>query len=114
MAKKRKTPKRRPAFKRFESSHLDPSAVCDVIESPIGDWVIWYRMSRGNWHTFTLEAPRLYVQKSAFHGAWNGSRIAMSRDMQILLEYEPEMFSKLRSKLEMVDWENRLGDWGKR
>jgi hypothetical protein len=72
-----------------------------------GDWLLWSRFTINGWHNFAVQPPAKINRKikSVFYGAWNGERLAGSRDMGLLAEHHPDIYFDLEKRCPTIEWD---------
>jgi hypothetical protein len=85
---------RRRAAARASNRRIDAKRFIQRCEN----WRLYWRFRFGDWDNFKLENHRRAKKRNYWFG-WNGHRLSRCRDMALLREYEPDVYSWLLEAL---------------
>jgi hypothetical protein len=60
-------------------------------------WTLWHRFDKDGWHNFVLRHNDKHFRKFSYWGAWNGQRFAAHKDLTLLREKHPQVYTWLEA-----------------
>jgi hypothetical protein len=101
-------------FQRWKIEHAAPEpgtllATRDEWELRAKTWPCNSLANPSPWHNFVLIAPATSLRKRKFFSAWNGERVARSKDMGVLAKHYPDKMAWVLDACRTANWQSGCG-----